>query len=94
VNVARPTRGIRRGGRCLKATGDATGRRCTRYLKVGTVRARKPGRRLTIHLPSKLAKRLAGGRFRAAAVATDPAGNRSKPRTLTFRVAGEKRPRR
>ena len=53
----------------------------------GRVKSKKPSRSVVIRLRGKLAKRLrGGGRFRATAVATDPARNRSKPKRLKFVV--------
>jgi hypothetical protein len=87
VTVERKVRGFRQGKRCGKAKDGDPGKRCTRHVKIGTARAKAPRENLTIGVRGKLAKRLAkGGRFRATAVATDPAGNTSKPRTLVFRV--------
>jgi hypothetical protein len=87
VTVERAVRGFRHGKRCAKAKDGETGKRCTRYVKVGRAGAKAALENLTIGIRGKLAKRLAkGGRFRATAVATDPAGNKSKPRTLVFRV--------
>jgi D-tyrosyl-tRNA(Tyr) deacylase len=58
-----------------------------RYTKFGKVRSKAAGQSLTIRVPGKLAKRLArGGRFRATAVATDPAGNKSKTKTIALRI--------
>jgi hypothetical protein len=58
-----------------------------RYAKFGKVRSKTARQSLTIRVPGKLAKRLArGGRFRATAVATDPAGNKSKPKTIALRI--------
>lgn len=55
--------------------------------KLGTVASRKAGRKATLKVKGKLARKLrAGGRFRVVAVATDPAGNRSAAKKLAFRV--------
>jgi hypothetical protein len=56
-----------------------------RFVKVGKVGSRKARSRLKLPIPPKLAAKLGrGGRFRATAVATDPAGNRSKPRRASI----------
>jgi hypothetical protein len=94
VTVERAVRGgVRRGKRCIKAKEGALGKRCTRRVKVGKVSAGAASENVTIPVPNKLAKRLArGGRFRATALATDLAGNKSKPKTITLRIQGKKKP--
>jgi hypothetical protein len=87
VTVERTLRGLRQGKRCGKARQGQTGKRCTLYVKAGGASAKAARENLRISVRGKLARGLAkGGRFRAKAVATDPAGNKSKPRTLLFRV--------
>jgi hypothetical protein len=55
--------------------------------KLGKAGGKKASRRATIAVKGKLAAKLrAGGRFRAIAIATDPAGNASKLKRLGFRV--------
>ena len=55
---------------------------------VGRAKSKKASRNVVIRPRGKLAKKLrAGGRFRATAVATDLARNRSKPRRLKLRLA-------
>jgi hypothetical protein len=83
-------RGQRVGRRCLKPNPSRTNRRsCTRYtswgpywrtatLKKGTSRIRFVGKLGRRWLPS--------GRWRARIVARDPAGNKSRTRTLHFKV--------
>jgi hypothetical protein len=57
----------------------------SRRVVAGRVRSRRPSIKVVIPIRGKLAKRLrAGGRFRATAVATDPARNRSKPKRLSL----------
>ena len=52
-----------------------------RYAKIGKLSSRKVRSSLKLPVPPKLAAKLArGGRLRATAVATDPAGNRSRPK--------------
>ena len=52
----------------------------------GRVKSRKAARNVVIRVRGMLAKKLdAGGRFRATAVATDPAKNRSKPKRRASR---------
>jgi hypothetical protein len=87
VTIEGPRRGVRRGKRCLKPSKGATGKSCTRYVRVGRLRSSKPARLVKLPIRGKLDRKIAGGgRFRATAVARDPAGNRSKPRHKTFRL--------
>ena len=61
----------------------AGGAKQSRRTVAGRVKSKKFSRKVVIRLRGKLAKKLqAGGRFRATAVATDPARNRSKPKRL------------
>jgi hypothetical protein len=62
-------------------------RRCTRHRLAGTVRfTGRPGRNSSF-FSGRIGKRaLRRGRYRALLVATDPAGNRSRTRTVRFRV--------
>jgi hypothetical protein len=93
--VQRRTIGRRVGRRCRRATRrNRSRRRCARYVKVGRsfTQVGKRGKnsksfsRRTIRR-----RRLRSGRYRLAAVAFDPAGNRSRTRYARFKV---KRPRR
>ena len=55
--------------------------------KLGKVAGKKASRKATIPIKGKLARQLrAGGSFRAVAVATDAAGNKSAPKRLKFRL--------
>jgi hypothetical protein len=85
VTVARLTKGRRSRGRCRAKTKK--GKRCTIAKKVGTVTARRSAGAVSIKLPGKFGRRkLAAGRYRLTAVATDSSGNRSRPATATVRV--------
>jgi Bacterial Ig domain len=87
VVVERAGRGIRRGKRCAKPQRGARGKRCTRWRSVGSVSGKAATSEVTLRVRGKLVKALRrGGRLRAKAVATDLAGNGSKPRTRGFRV--------
>jgi hypothetical protein len=86
VERARP--GFRRGHRCVKRRPAGRARRCTRYVRMkgklthvgaaGTNSVRFMGRLRN--------RRLHSGRYRLVAVATDAAGNRSKPVRRGFRI--------
>lgn len=69
----------------LKALVRADGK--LKLRKLGKVTSRKASPRATIAIKGKLARKLrAGGRFRAVAIATDSAGNKSAQKRLKFRV--------
>jgi hypothetical protein len=56
---------------------------------VGRLKSSKPKRKSVIKVRGRLARKLlAGGRFRAAAVATDLARNKSRPKRLRIRLKG------
>jgi hypothetical protein len=87
VTVEKPSRGIRKGRRCVKPRKGVSGKPCRRFRSIGAVSKKGARRSVTIVVRGKLGKRLRkGGRFRAIAIATDPARNRSKPKTLKFRT--------
>ena len=92
VTIERSAPGVRQGKRCGKPKPGVEGKRCTRFVKLGVVSPKTASEDLTIRVPAKLAKRLAkGGRFRATALATDLAGNRSKPKAITLRIQAKKK---
>ena len=65
----------------------AAGAKQSKRTVAGRVRSKRFSRKVVIPVRGKLAKRLrGGGRFRATAVATDPARNRSKPKRLKIVV--------
>lgn len=82
IERARPGRRVR--GRCR--TGRR-GRRCTRYVRVGTVTfAGRPGTN-SVRFAGRVAGRpLAAGRYRLRLVARDAGGKRSAERLVRFRV--------
>ena len=83
--TARATIAIERARRCGGVAGVS--RRCRRFGKLGTLRAKVPGLSAKVKLPKRVGgRRLRPGHYRATAIATDPAGNRSKPKRLTFSV--------
>jgi hypothetical protein len=88
VRIERRLAGRRVGKRCLAPRKRLRKRRrCTRHRLAGTVRfTGKPGRNSSF-FSGRIGKRaLRRGRYRALLVATDPAGNRSRTRTVRFRV--------
>jgi hypothetical protein len=87
IAIARAVPGRRSGKRCVKPRKGLR-RRCTRYVtKLVLVRASvKPGAVRVTYTGRVRRKALKPGRYRATLLATDPAGNRSQPRRITFRV--------
>ena len=87
--VERAVVGRRAGGRCVKpGRSNRRARRCTRYVTLGgsfTHRGKAGNNRF------KFSGRLRGrklrpGRYRLRAVATDPAGNKSRAKRSRFRI--------
>jgi hypothetical protein len=71
----------------LKSVTRKDGKR--RIKLVGKIVREQAPRKVTIKARGKLAKKLAaGGKFRAVAVATDLAKNKSKPKRISFRLNG------
>ena len=85
---ARGTRVRRKGkARCVRPRKGKRARRCVRWLKAGTVTAREGGGRQSTRFSGRLrGKPLKPGRYRATVVATDSAGQKSKPRRVSFRI--------
>ena len=88
--LKRATSGVRAGGRCVKRTpARRRSASCTRYVASATVHLRglpAGTSRVRFRARTDRGGRLATGRYRAAVVAVDAAGNRSSPRTLRFTV--------
>jgi hypothetical protein len=83
--VATATISIERGKRCGGVAGVS--RRCKKFRKLGTLRANDADVSATVALPKRVGgKRLRPGRYRAIAVAKDPAGNSSQPKRLSFTI--------
>ena len=68
----------------LRCAAKGRGARCTRALKMTIRTARAKGGAVTVKIPGKALKR--AGKVRFTLVATDAAGNRSKPVRVTARV--------
>jgi hypothetical protein len=87
IKLARERSGRRKGKRCVKPRRGLR-RRCVRLTAMGTLKRSKTHTgtnrvKFTGRIGSKA---LRPGRYRATLVATDAAGNRSRPRTVKFRV--------
>jgi Tol biopolymer transport system component len=90
VKVERQLPGRRTKGRCVKPAPRLQARpRCTRVVPAGTlVRSGRAGAN-AVRFSGRLGKRaLAAGRYRVTLVATDAAGNRSRPARLVLRIIG------
>jgi streptogramin lyase len=88
VTIARKRSGRRVNGRCVAPTSRNRRRsRCDRYVDVGTLRVdgRQGGN--AVRFSGRLnGRNLSTGSYRASAVATDAAGNASRPSRVTFTV--------
>jgi PKD domain len=82
VTIALKTKGVRKGKRCVKRRKHQRGRSCTRYVTKKTVTKTftKAGAG-SLTLP-----KLKHGTYRITVVATDAAGNKSKPVRVTLKV--------
>ena len=93
VVVERPATGRRKGTACVKpTTKNRRARRCTRYVKVGTLfRPSDAGGRVTITITGKVeGKRLAPGTYRLTPVAIGVAGGLVTGKKLTLTVKAAK----
>ncbi len=85
LRVERLVPGRRAGNRC--SSTRRRGARCTLKRRAGTFTVRAAAGTPRLVLPARLAKRrLAPGRYRLSATATDAAGNRSRARTLIITI--------
>jgi DNA-binding beta-propeller fold protein YncE len=87
--VERALPGRRVGGRCVKPTrSNRRAQRCTRYrtLRGGFTHRGKAGRNKFKFSGRLRGRKLRPARYRLRAVATDPAGNRSRPQRSRFRI--------
>jgi hypothetical protein len=87
IAIARKLPGRRKGKRCV-APRQNLKKRCTRYVKAGTlVRQRTRATVNRVAFTGRMGKRaLRPGTYRATLTASDANGRRSKPASLTFRV--------
>ncbi len=90
LTFSRKTTGRKVGRRCVKPTRkNRTRRRCTRYVKAGTLRINGKAGANRVKFQGRLSrrKRLALGRYRLTVGATDSAGNKSRTsRPVAFRI--------
>lgn len=87
ITIERAVPGRRKGKRCIKPQRRLK-RKCTRYVRSHTLTRRGTVRGANrIAYSGRVGRRALGpGRYRATLVATDPAGNRSKPAAVSFAV--------
>jgi hypothetical protein len=91
ITIERKARGrkVKRGGRtrCVKPRRGKAKPRCVRWIRVGTLGARKQAGRQTTPFSGRIKGRaLKPGRYRGRIVATDAAGQASSPRQAGFRI--------
>jgi hypothetical protein len=85
LRIERKSKGHKKGKKCLAKR--KTGKRCTIYKAKGTLkRSGKAGSNSVAFSGRVGKKKLAKGRYRVTATATDAAGNKSKKKTATFRI--------
>ncbi len=90
ILLERALPGRRVGRRCVRPAATLRrNRRCTRFRRAGTLTFRnRPAGANRIAFHGRIGRRaLAVGSYRATITATDAAGNRSRPRRASFRVA-------
>ena len=88
-NIERKAKGRRKAGkRCAKPTRrNRHGRKCTRYVKVGSFANASAAGQNSKTFSGKLGRHaLKPGSYRATLTARDAAGNASTPKVLTFKV--------
>jgi hypothetical protein len=89
IRISRVTTGVKKGKRCVKRTKKTRkGKRCALLTTRGTLtrRAGKQGRN-NVKFSGRIGRKaLSRGRHQAEIVATDAAGNRSRPKRLAFTI--------
>ena len=89
--VARVVRGRRLNGRCVATTTLKRGKRCNAFKTVGTF-SRTEQLTHRVKFSGRIGRKaLRRGRYRLFVQATDRAGNRSKVRSVPFRIVGKSR---
>ncbi len=95
VRFARKLPGHRKAGRCVPPRRARHGRRCVRFKTAGTQRRAAASGANRLAIGGKLGRRtLPIGAYRLTIIATDAAGNASKPITRRLRVVPRPRPQR
>jgi hypothetical protein len=89
LTISRAVPGRRRGKRCVQPTKkNRRARKCTRYTRVRPSLSRAvAGGATAVRFSGRIGKRaLKPGRYKLTVVVADAAGNRSKPKSIGFRV--------
>jgi hypothetical protein len=93
--VAQKLAGRRAGKSCRKPTKRSHGKRCTRLVKRGTLTRNATAGPNSVKFSGRIGRRaLKPGRYRVTIIATDAAGNASKPAALSFRIVPAAKKRR
>jgi hypothetical protein len=88
IAIQRAAKGRRNGKRCVKPSPKLRkAKKCTRYAGAGTLTRKGKAGANKVPFSGRIGPRpLPPGRYRAVLRATDAAGNRSKPKTVAFRI--------
>lgn len=88
--VQRRKRGVKKHGHCVAGKARRGQKRCTRWVAVkGSFKVPSGAGAHSFRFMGRLSgKALKRGRYRLAAVATDPSGNRAKPKRRAFKIVG------
>ena len=88
IAIDRKAKGRRAGKKCVKVTpANRSHKPCTRFVRKGTLSTQEQAGRQSLNWSGRLkGKALKPGRYRARAVAVDASGQRSKPRSVGFKI--------
>jgi hypothetical protein len=88
IAIERSQPGRRKGASCVKPTRkNRTARRCTRFVKIANFSRTATLGPNALPFSGRIGtKALAPGSYRAVMTAVDAAGNRSRPKTVAFRI--------
>jgi Tol biopolymer transport system component len=85
LKIERKGKGRKKGSKCVAKR--KTGKRCTLYKAKGSLRRTGKAGANSVAFSGRIgSKKLAKGRYRITATATDAAGNKAKKKTVSFRV--------
>jgi hypothetical protein len=88
LTIERAETGRRKGRSCVKATSkNRKAKKCTRYVKAGALTRDGTAGANAVPFSGRIGKKaLKPATYRVSMVATDAAGNKSKPKTIAFKV--------
>jgi hypothetical protein len=88
ITIEQSTTGRRKGKSCVKATKkNRKAKKCTRYVRVGALERSGANGANAVPFSGRIGKKaLKPGAYRASFVAVDAAGNKSKPKTVGFKI--------